>query len=134
MIFIFNIFNSFYFCMSVNLNEKYAMLPLLIQLFALATSHFGLCILAGAVRRLACRLACKNSRPSSLTARVAYAKRHSGRERRRTAVFADYLPTSYSLILRRLASLLTALHEGRGSWALWHGLRTEKIEDHGSRI
>ena len=38
------------------------------------------------------KLACENSRPSSLPARVAFrvlhAKRHSGRERRRTAVFA----------------------------------------------
>ena len=36
------------------------------------------------------RIACENSRPSSLPARVAF-KRHSGRERRRTAVFAGYL-------------------------------------------
>ena len=36
-----------------------------------------------------CYLACENSRPSSLPARVAlHAKRRSGRERRRTAVFA----------------------------------------------
>ena len=33
------------------------------------------------------KLACENSRPSSLPARVGF---HSGRERRRTAVFAGY--------------------------------------------
>ena len=60
-------------------------------------------------------IACENNRPSSLPARVAFRVRHSGWERRRTAVFAGY--SIDSLCVHKQSCLHTrVLHKYTTIW------------------
>ena len=62
-------------------------------------------------------LACENSRPSSLLVRVSFrkkTKRHSGRERRRTAVFPGYI-----------CSVKRTVFESVGRGKLWASTGTD---------